>query len=173
MRKVTKRLNYDRLSKTKSVWNITSWVFCLSKKIYTKQFQQNFINPIRSHAFTCFQFFFIKKFATLCNEKIMPNLKGLNNQNKAFIYFINKECINIVWSSPIRYHRFAKCTKSFFFFKIERVLKLFSSILQIGKGHTWNQFTRNKLALHLIFIKKWNGIHFFLKHLESFLGVPE
>lgn len=43
-----------------------------------------------------FNFFLLKKFATLCNEKIMPNLKGLNNQNKAFIYFINKEYINIV-----------------------------------------------------------------------------
>lgn len=104
MRKVTKRLNYDRLSKTKSVWNITSWVFLFIKE-----------NSYKTNAFTCFQFFFIKKFATLCNEKIMPNLKGLNNQNKAFIYLINKEYINIVWSSPIRYHRFAKCTKSFSF----------------------------------------------------------
>lgn len=152
-------------------YNFLSFLFIkenLYKTISVKFYQSNSIT-----CFYVFSIFFIKKFATLCNEKIMSNFKGLNNQNKAFIYFINKEYINIVWSSPIRYHRFAKCTKSFFFFKIERVLKLFSSILQIGKGHTWNQFTRNKLALHLIFIKKWNGIHFFLKHLELFLGVPE
>lgn len=141
MRKVTKRLNYDRLSKTKSVWNITSWVFLFIKensyktsKILSIQFDHMLLRV--------FNFFFIKKFATLCNKKIMSNLKGLNNQNKAFIYFINKECINIVWSSPIRYHRFAKCTKSFFFFKIERVLKLFSSILQIGKGHANSVYTK-------------------------------
>lgn len=114
MRKVTKRLNYDRLSKTKSVWNITSWVFLFIKensyktsKILSIQFDHMLLRV--------FNFFFIKKFATLCNEKIMSNLKGLNNQNKAFIYLINKEYINIVWSSPIRYHRFAKCTKSFSF----------------------------------------------------------
>lgn len=112
MRKVTKRLNYDRLSKTKSVWNITSWVFLFIKensyktsKILSIQFDHMLLRV--------FNFFFIKKFATLCNKKIMSNLKGLNNQNKAFIYFINKEYINLVWSSPIRYHRFAKCTKSF------------------------------------------------------------
>lgn len=152
-------------------YNFLSFLFIkenLYKTISVKFYQSNSIT-----CFYVFSIFFIKKFATLCNEKIMSNFKGLNNQNKAFIYLINKEYINIVWSSPIRHHRFAKCTKSFFFFKIERVLKLFSSILQIGKGHTWNQFTRNKLALHLIFIKKWNGIHFFLKHLELFLGVPE
>lgn len=171
MRKVTKRLNYDRLSKTKSVWNITSWVFLFIKensyktsKILSIQFDHMLLRV--------FNFFFIKKFATLCNEKIMPNLKGLNNQNKAFIYFINKEYINIVWSSPIRYHRFAKCTKSFSCLKLSvcwncsRVYCRSEKVMQI-------QFTRNKLALHLIFIKKWNGIHFFLKHLESFLGVPE
>lgn len=149
----------------------------LSFFVYQRKFIQNNFSKILSIQFDhmllrVFNFFFIKKFATLCNKKIMSNLKGLNNQNKAFIYFINKEYINIVWSSPIRYHRFAKCTKSFSCLKLSvcwncsRVYCRSEKVMQI-------QFTRNKLALHLIFIKKWNGIHFFLKHLELFLGVPE
>lgn len=170
----------QKWEKLPNVWIVIDWVkqnpceiwldgFCYSKKIYTKQFQSSFINSI-----TCFYLFskVFFKFVTLCNEKIMSNFKR-TKQSKQSFYIFYQQRTSILTS-------FDAVLFSIIVLKIApRVLLLKLSVhwncswVYCGSEKAMqNQFTRHKLALHLILIKKWNGIHFFfLKHSELFLGV--
>lgn len=172
VRKVTKRLNCNWLSKTKSVWNMTWWVLLFKENLYktisVKFYQFNHMLLL------VFKSFFLK-FVTLCNEKIMSNFKRTKQSKQSFYIFYQQRTSILTSFDAVLFSII--------------VLKIAPSVLQILKlsvhwNCSWvycgsekamqNQFTRHKLALHLILIKKWNGIHFFfLKHLELFLGVPE
>lgn len=131
--------------------------------IQRKFIQNNFskVLSIQSHAFTCFQKFFFK-FVTLCNEKIMSNFKRTKQSKQSFYIFYQQRTSILTSFDAVLFSII--------------VLKIAPSVLQILKlsvhwNCSWvycgsekamqNQFTRHKLALHLILIKKWNGIHFF------------
>lgn len=171
VRKVTKRLNCNWLSKTKSVWNMTWWVLLFKENLY-KTISVKFYQFNHMLLLVFKSFFF--KFVTLCNEKMMSNFKR-TKQSKQSLYIFYQQRTSILTSFDA------------VLFSII-VLKIAPSVLLLKLSVHWNcswvycgsekamqnQFTRHKLALHLILIKKWNGIHFFfLKHSELFLGVPE
>lgn len=144
--------------------------------IQRKFIQNNFskVLSIQSHAFTCFQKFFLS-LSLFAMKKIMSNFKRTKQSKQSFYIFYQQRTSILTSFDAVLFSII--------------VLKIAPSVLQILKlsvhwNCSWvycgsekamqNQFTRQKLALHLILIKKWNGIHFFfLKHSELFLGVPE
>lgn len=171
VRKVTKRLNCNWLSKTKSVWNMTWRVLLFKENLYktiSVKFYQ--FNHMLLLAFKSF-FLSLSLFAM---KKIMSNFKRTKQSKQSFYIFYQQRTSILTSFDAVLFSII--------------VLKIAPSVLLLKLSVHWNcswvycgsekamqnQFTRHKLALHLILIKKWNGIHFFfLKHSELFLGVPE